>query len=392
MDDSHPRLAWQVGAAALSRLFLNTARRFVYPFAPVLSRGLGVPITAITSLIAINQVTGILSLFFGPLSDRWGYRTMMLAGLGMLAVGMLSGWLFPTYAVVMLALFLAGLGKSIFDPALQAYVAERVPYERRGLVIGVIEMSWSGATLLSIPLLGLLIQRAGWRAAFLVLGALGVLSVIILAWLMPGGEKSSFRSGVLSGIKAGWQKLARSRLALGALGYAFFVSMANDNLFVVYGVWLEDRFGLSVVALGTATIAIGIAELAGESLTAFLSDRLGLKRSVIMGLILSGLGYAALPLAEQTLPLALVGLFLVFVTVEFSIVTSISLFTELLPDARATMMSGFIAMSGMGRVAGALMGGSLWLAGSMAAVGLISAGISSLALISLLWGLHRWRG
>jgi len=111
-----------------------------------------------------------------------------------------------------------------------------------------------------------------------------------------------------------------------------------------------------------------------------------------MGLILSGLGYAALPLAEQTLPLALVGLFLVFVTVEFSIVTSISLFTELLPDARATMMSGFIAMSGMGRVAGALMGGSLWLAGSMAAVGLISAGISSLALISLLWGLHRWRG
>ncbi len=103
----------------------------------------------------------------------------------------------------------------------------------------------------------------------------------------------------MSGYKAGWQKLARSRLALGALGYAFLVSMANDNLFVVYGVWLEDRFGLSVVALGTATIAIGIAELAGESLTAFLSDRLGLKRSVIIGLILSGLCYAALPLAER---------------------------------------------------------------------------------------------
>jgi len=350
-----------------------------------------VPITAITSLIAVNQVTGLLSLFFGPLSDRWGYRTMMLAAVGMLAVGMLSGWLFPTYAVVMLALFLAGLGKSIFDPALQAYVAERVPYERRGLVIGVVEMSWSGATLIGIPLLGLLIERAGWRSAFLALGILGLLSVIILAWLIPGG-KNEIQTGVLSEIKSGWQKLAKSRLALGALGSAFLVGMANDNLFVVYGIWLEERFGLSIAALGIATMAIGIAELTGEGLTASLADRLGLKRSVMAGLILSGLCYAALPLIGQTLPLALAGLFLVFVTVEFSIVTSVSLFTELLPDARATMMSGFIAAASLGRVAGALMGGAMWLAGNMTAVGLVSAVISGLALISLAWGLHRWRG
>ena len=37
------RLAWKIGAATLSRLSLNTARRFAYPFAPALSRGLGVP-------------------------------------------------------------------------------------------------------------------------------------------------------------------------------------------------------------------------------------------------------------------------------------------------------------------------------------------------------------
>jgi len=99
------RVFWQIGVAALGRLFLNTARRFSYPFAPALSRGMGVSLTAVTSLIAINQVTGVLGLLFGPLADRWGYRSMMLAGLSLLTLGMLTGGIFPFYGSVLMALF-----------------------------------------------------------------------------------------------------------------------------------------------------------------------------------------------------------------------------------------------------------------------------------------------
>jgi hypothetical protein len=52
------RLAIEL-AAALARLFLNTARRFAYPFAPALARGLDVPLTHVTSLVALNQGTGL---------------------------------------------------------------------------------------------------------------------------------------------------------------------------------------------------------------------------------------------------------------------------------------------------------------------------------------------
>jgi MFS family permease len=71
--------------AALCRLILNTSRRFVYPFAPVLSRGLGVPLTAITSLIALNWAAGVMAVFIGPVTDRLGYRLMMIAGMTMMA-------------------------------------------------------------------------------------------------------------------------------------------------------------------------------------------------------------------------------------------------------------------------------------------------------------------
>ena len=388
---SLPRLTLNIVVASLCRLLLNTARRFAYPFAPALSRGLGVPLTAITSLIAINQATAVLGLFFGPIADRLGYRFMMLAGMALLVAGMFAGGLFPFYGVVLVALFLAGLGKSIFDPALQAYVSERVPFHRRGLAIGLLEFSWAGSTLLGIPLIALLIDRLGWRAPFFTMGGLGVLGILVLSIIIDKGKRRPAPAQSSPLFKTAWRQLFRERAARGALLYMFWFSVANDNLFVVYGAWLENQFGLSIVALGLGTSVIGISELAGESLTAALADRLGLKRAVIGGLSACLVCYGILPFLGQTLGIALTGLFFLFLTFEFTIVTGVSLVTELMPASRATMMAAFLAAGGVGRVVGALIGGPVWLAGGIYATALVSAAISSLALISLVWGLRGWQ-
>jgi DHA1 family inner membrane transport protein len=385
------KLAFQLGVATLARLVVNTSRRFAYPFASALSRGLGVPLAAITSLIAVNQATGVLSPVFGPLGDRWGYRVMMLAGLGMLTGGMLAGGLLPTYGVVLPALFLAGLGKSVFDPALQAYVGQRVPYQRRGLAIGLIEFAWAGSALVGLPLVGLLIEQIGWRAPFFVLGGLALLSMVALRALLPDDSHQQRDIKGPASFREAWRRLSRERAALGALGFGLLVSAANDNLFVVYGLWLESAFGLSVAMLGAATTVIGLAEFVGEGLTASIADRLGLKRALVAGLILSALSYILLPLVGHTLSSALMGLFVTFLTFEFTIVTAISLFTEILPAARATMMSSSVAAISIGRVIGALVGGPVWLAGGMLATGIVSAAVSGLALVLLVWGLRSWR-
>jgi DHA1 family inner membrane transport protein len=385
------QLILQVGVATLARLFLNTSRRFTYPFAPAFSRGLNVPLINITSLIAVNQATGILSPLFGPLSDRWGYRTMMLAGLGLLAVGMIAGGWLPFYSVILLALVLAGVGRGIFDPTLQAFVGEQVPYQRRGLAIGAIELAWAGSSLIGIPVAGLLIDRLSWRAPFFALGGLALLSMVGLRILITTNRHPRQNSPTSTSFWTAWNQVRREPAALGAIGFSLLASMANDNLFVIYGLWLENTFALSVVVIGTTTTVIGLAELTGEILTASIADRLGLKRAIIIALILSTLSYILLPLVGWTLPLALASLFITFLTFEFAIVTSISLFTEILPGARATMMSAYLAASSIGRVGGALIGEPVWQAGGLMATGMVSAIISSLALICLWWGLRDWQ-
>jgi MFS transporter, DHA1 family, inner membrane transport protein len=385
------RLVLQLGAAMVARLVLNTSRRMPYTFAPALSRGLGVPLTAITSLIAINQATSLLGPFLGPLGDRWGYRVMMLAGLGLLGIGMLAGGLLPIYVVLAVAVMLAGFAKILFDPAIQAYAGEHVSFANRGLAIGLIELSWAGSTLVGIPLVGLLMDRTSWHTPFLVLGGLALLSLVLVAVLIPGDHHRVRRVQSPATYRRIWHQIRRKPAVWGIFGFTFLSCAANDCVFVVYGTWLESTFGLTVLALGTATTVIGLAELLGEVLVASTADRLGLRRAAIGGMVFCFLSYLLLPFTARTLPLALAGLFFIFLTFEYTIVTTMSIVTEVLPGARGTMMSSNLSAAGMGRVTGSLMGGAAWLAGGLTANGLAAAAASGLALFCLAWGLSRWR-
>jgi len=223
-NNHQPRLMWSLGTAVVCRILLNTARRFIYPFAPTFSRGLGVPLTAVTSLIAVNQATSVIGLFFGPVSDRIGYRVMMLSSLGLLGLGMLGAGFLPLYGVVLFGLFLAGLGKCIFDPAIQAFVGDRVSYKRRGQAIGFLEVSWAGSSLIGIPLMAFLIHSYGWRAPFFVLGFLALAGGVVLGFLLPKDRQQAsgkLKPGALFAVYGG---LLKSRAAVGALVFAFFLT------------------------------------------------------------------------------------------------------------------------------------------------------------------------
>ena len=385
------RFSYQLVFIFLIRLLLNTGRRFIYPFAPALSRSLDVPLTAITTIIASSQFTSLLGLFSGPLADRIGNRVVMRTGLAVLSIGMLLCGLVPEYWAVFVGLVLASFGKTIFDPAIQSFVGKHVPFGKRGRVIGIIETAWAGSTLIGIPAFGLIIEHIGLQTSFYVLAFLGVVGWFLIFRILPEDRKENEKHAISTSILSGILSLFRKRSTAGMLLFGFWISLANDGLFVVYGLWLEESFHVSLVTLGFSTIAIGGAELLGESLTALFADKMGLKKTIIICLCLVSGAYFMLPMLGGSLSFALVGMFCVFLFFEIVMVTSFSLATELVPEARATMMSGFYALSGIGRMAGVLGAGLLWKIGGIQMVAWGAACFTILGLFSLLWGLHNWQ-
>ena len=385
-----PGFIKQVITITIFRVLINTGRRFVYPFAPALSRSLDVPLAAFTSIIAAGQFTSLLGIFAGPLADRYGCRLMMRTGLAMLAIGMLVCGLVPSYWPVFVGLVIASLGKTIFDPAIQAYVANNVPFERRGRIIGITETAWAGSTLIGIPALALVINQVGLKNSFLLFAVLGAVSWVMMGIIVPPDQKGQETNPRKIHFLSSLLGLFKIRPAAGMLAFGFLISVANDCLFVVYGAWFEQDFNVTIVTLGFSTVAIGCAELLGESMTALFADRLGLKKAIILGPLMAISAYLMLPVIGQSLGLAMVGLFLVFLSFEFTIVTSFPLCTEIMPRARATMMAGYYATAGIGRMVGVLVAGFIWDLAGIGGVATTSAILTLLGLFAMLWGLYGW--
>jgi DHA1 family inner membrane transport protein len=351
-----PRLRIQLIAVTLTRLVMNTAQRMVYPFLPAIGRGLGLPFEALTPILSLRGGLGMVAPAVGSLPDRMGRRLAMLIGLLIFCGALALMGLVPTYLAFAAAVILVVVAKFIFDPALQAYLADRTPYSRRGLVIGLSELGWSGAALVGIPLVGLAMARGGWRAPFLPMAGLGLVALVALALMLTADRPAAGQTAR----PGNWALVLRNPAVLAAMAVPGLLSAANESLNVVYGAWMEQAFHLPLAALGLSTAVIGIAELAGEGLVIGLADRLGKRRVIGVGVAASAAAYLALPFLTARLELALGGLFLVFITFELTIVATIPLMTELVPEARSRVLSATVAFHAGGRMTGALLGAALF--------------------------------
>jgi len=346
------KLKSQLAFFTVIRTVLNTSYRMAYPFLGVFARGLGVDLTTISLIVSSRAFVGIFVPFISSVSDQRGRKFGMLSGMAIftLAVGLVA--IYPSLVTLAIALILALIGKYLFDPAMQAYLGDRVPYQRRGLALSVTEMGWSFAFIGGVPLMGLLIARFGWSAPFPLLAILGLILFAGIWWLIPSEDPHHAPS---SGPWANFRTVLTHRPALAAIGIALWASAANEMVNLIFGVWLEDRFALKIAALGAASAVIGISELSGEGLVALFTDRLGKPRALTLGLIASALAAMALPFLGRTEAGALVGLFFFYITFEFVMVSHVPMMTEVLPGARATVMSFNLTGHSIGRGIGALL-------------------------------------
>ncbi len=359
-------LRFQTLLFAAIRIIINTMHRMVYPFLPTFSRSLGVDIAALSQALANRSLAGGLGPIFATVADRHGRKIGMLLGMALFIGGVAVVIVWPSYPGFVILLILAALSKSCFDPSMQAYLGDRIPYQRRGRALAVTELGWSLSFIIGIPLMSVLISRWGWQSPFLALGLLGIVSVAALIWAIPGDSDPAAEKPKV------WQNFRRVFSyppALAGLGVGLLSTVANETVNLVFGVWLEDAFGLKILALGGTAAVIGMAELGGETLVGTLVDRLGKVRAVSIGLITNCVVSAFFPLVGDNLVAAVVVLFLFYITFEFTLVSSIPMMTEILPSARATMMAFNVTVLSLGRAVGALVAPSLFAWGIGASAG-----------------------
>ena len=218
------------------------------------------------------------------------------------------------------------------------------------------EFSWSLAFILGIPLMGFLIASKGWMAPFPLMTLLGAVIFAVLFLMLPKEGKPA----IVNRQRDNFRIILTSAPALAGLSLGLCACAANEVVNLIFGVWLEQSFGLQIAALGAASAVIGLSELGGEGLVAAFVDRIGKPRAVALGLEVNSLAALILPILGQTTAGALIGLFFFYISFEFTLVSSIPLMTELVPSARATLMAFNVAALSLGRALGDMLGPQLY--------------------------------
>jgi predicted MFS family arabinose efflux permease len=346
------KLNFQLGVFVISRLIFNTFYRSIYPFLSVIARGLGVDLQTISYAITARSAIGVGGPFLASVADYRGRKAGMVVGTTIYTIAICLIVIWPTFPVFFLALSLAFIGYLIFVPSMQAYLGDQVPYEKRGRVLGITEFSWSLSAIFGVTLVGLIIARNGWLAPFPLIAFLGGLTVLTLIWMLP--KDPAHQKGV-PGFWKNFRTVFTYPPAIAALLMAAFYTAANETVTLVYGVWVEQSFSLSISSLGATALMIGIAELGGETLVTAFTDRIGKRKAIAIGLIGNCLASLALSFLGHWLAGALVSLFLFYITFEFTIVSGIPLMSEILPSARATMLASHMSLLAIGRAVGDLV-------------------------------------
>jgi len=372
-------LARLTGAKAVA----NTALRWIPPFLPTLEKAFGVSTTQLTTVIGASEFAGLSTIAVGKHLDRGRERLVMVSSLGLVSASSVIalGGSITTFAIAFVVLI---LGVSNFTVAGHAWISHRVDYRWRARSIGLFETSWALALLVGAPIIALLITVFGWRGPFVALAIAAAIASVVVATTLPVSRQSAMPlSDEIGDIAEAETRAERQPLTKQAwlviLGSALMAT-AGLSVFVISGTWLNDAFDVSTAGIGFAAMAFGAIELVASSSTAAFADRLGKLRSTVAGLVTLVAGLGIMLSSNGHLALGMAGLLVFLLGFEYGFVTSLSLTSEAMPEARGTTLALSNAIGTVARGGGAVVSGWLYGIHGIAGTASLSACAATVSL------------
>ena len=265
------------------------------PVLPLYAASLGASTVQVGMINAcFLLMAGLLSIPLGILSDRLGRRSLIVAGLAVLACSSFLLW-FSTSPWQMMGIYLLfGVGLAAFAPTMMSYVADITPATHLGRAYGWYTMAIYGGMTLGPAAGGFLGHLLGLRSVFLVSGgAITLMVAVVIVSLppsapreAPGPERPDF--ALLARELAGCRSYVASLVATLGSCYGF-------GVFVTFFPLLARSRGVEAGGTGLVFAAQALANALSRLPFGYISDRTGRRsRLVVLGLTVFGAALAGL--------------------------------------------------------------------------------------------------
>ena len=280
---------------------------------PEMHQVLGVELSAmgiVTTLIAVGTV--VSSLLSDKLTARFSTQIIVSVSVGLTAIGLLGFSFAPTFAILCLFAIPYGLGAGSIDAALNNYVA--LHYTSRHM--SWLHCFWGVGTVVSPYVMSYALgTELGWAGGYRIVGGIQIGILIILLATLPvwkkvghtasadsTGEEPRQSVGLIGSLKI----KGVPYVLLGFLGYC-----AAESTVMV---WASTYFFEAKSTTEEVAAALGslffIGMTVGRFLSGFISNRIGDKNMIRIGLAISAVGVIIIAI-PSSLPLAIAGFLLI---------------------------------------------------------------------------------
>ncbi|MGY4025061.1 multidrug efflux MFS transporter EmrD [Aeromonas rivuli] len=259
------------------------------PSIPVMAADLGVSSASLQAVMACYLIPyGLSQFIYGPLSDKWGRRPVLLTGMMVFLLGTLVIQLIPSAGALLVGSFIQGLGTGAAGAMSRTVMRDRYSGAELNRANSLVSMGVIFSPLLAPVLGGWLTEWLNWRAGYWFLFGFGAISTLaILIWFaetLPPARRQPLRVRAAYRHVLGNPRFQGNLLCLMATfaGLAVFEAAA--------GVLLGDVLGLNAKTVSVLFVLPLPGYLFGAWLSARLSFRLSQGRLMRLGIVFLGVG------------------------------------------------------------------------------------------------------
>ncbi|EXF43337.1 major facilitator family transporter [Pseudomonas sp. BAY1663] len=281
-------------ALAMGGFAIGTGEFAIMGLMPDVAQGLGISepqVGHVISSYALGVVVGAPLLAI--LGSRLLRRQLLLLLMGFFALGNFASALAPDYHALMAVRFVTGLPHGAYFGVAMLVAASMVAPDKRAQAVARVLMGLTVAILIGNPLATWLGQWLSWRYAFALVGAIALLTVLLVALYLPRSQNEP-RNSPLHEMRAFNRPQVWLALAISSIGFA--------GMFCVFSYMAPTLLEVTGVNSGWipfALAAFGLGGIVGNMAGGWLFDRLRLQ-AVAWLLLWSTLVLLVFPLAAQS--------------------------------------------------------------------------------------------
>lgn len=325
---------------------------------------------------AAYGVPGIVTaVIVGPFSDRLGRKWFLVGGALLMGIATVVSALATSFEMLVVTRAIAGMGASVIFPNVNATIGDVYPYRERGRAISNVIAMNTMASIVGLPIAGIVAEATSWRLSVGGVGVLAVLAGLVLVFVLdvrrpevdPGRARALFR------------QIAASPSAIATLTSSLFGALFWFTWGTFFVLFFQRTYDLSLGVASTVGLTLGVGVLIGSQVGGRVGDRIG-HRPIVAGAIL--LAGALLFLQTNLhLPLAAAAALnlLLSAVIGSRFASNNALISEQVPEARGTMFAISASVVSLGMVLGPAIGGILIDAFGFWAIGVFCAAIAVIA-------------